>query len=94
MTCACQPSPGFRLRRRGCASWSRSTTPPNPRGDTRRKRRESSHANGREDKPEEDKKALTKRLPEFPLELRAKTGFKITLVQDRLLGFENKSGSE
>ena len=73
MTCPRHPSPGFRLRRCGCASWSRSTTPPNPRRDTRRKRRQSSHANGRKDKPQEHRKTLTKRVPEIPLELRAKT---------------------
>ena len=73
MSCACQPSPRFRLGRCGCASWSRSTTPPNPRRDTRRKRRKSSRANGRKDKPQEGRKTLTKPVPEIPLELRAKT---------------------
>ena len=33
----------------------------------------SSRANRREDKTEEDKKSLTKRAPEFPLALRART---------------------
>ena len=73
MTCPRHAQPGFRLRRCGCASWSRSTTPPNPRRDTRRKRRKRSHANGRKDKPEQGKKSLTKWPREFPLELRTKT---------------------
>ena len=64
---------GFRLRRCGCASWSRSTPPPNPRRAPRRKRRRSSHANRRKDRTEEDKKPLTKLAPEFPLDLRTKT---------------------
>ena len=64
---------GFRLRRCGCASWSRSTPPPNPRRAPRRKRRRSSHANRRKDRTEEDKKSLTKLAPEFPLDLRTKT---------------------
>jgi hypothetical protein len=73
MTCPRHDRAGFRLRRCGCASWSRSTTAPNPRRDTRRKRRKSSRANGRKDKPEQGKKTLTKWPREFPLELRTKT---------------------
>ena len=73
MTLQWHASDGLRLRRCGCASWSRSTPPPNPRRDTRRKRHRSSHANRRKDKPEEGCMSLTKWAPEFPLDLRAKT---------------------